>query len=427
MIPDAADVDVKNVNLNTHHVNVVVPTHKLKPFLALIRERLFGSATTNSPTTASSSSSFSTSTSTQPSALVEGGLLQQAEVRSSSSSNSSSSSDSTTSNVDVNQVWRQRWDNAPDVWKHFVVTQRKDYGLTPSEEQRIINNNYNYVETAELTRRARIGTTAITLTVGSISKFMLRALNTLHTHNLHSLHNAIEQRPINTGLLTISNHQSVMDDPFLLGAVLPSRILVNAQKMRWGLCSMDICFQNGWISRTLRLGKAIPIQRRGGIKQPFLRDAAMKLADGDWVHIFPEGRVRQKGMGYFKRGIGKMLAMAHESSGKLPMLLPIYHEGMERVMPQKVDSNDLESTIPKKGKSMYVVVSEPVDISHIFNRLMPECQASGGTKVDAPPCIKLYEEVADFLAVIMRLLRADARKKIKAEHDVDLGTPYEFS
>lgn len=372
--------------MHPNHGDVVGTAQKLTPFLTLIRERLFGT-TTNSI-----------------------GVKRGHD-----------------SSDDINKVWRDRWDIAPDSWKHFVAALKKEYGMTQIEQDRITRKNKDYVETADLTRQGRLGTAAIILTVGTISKLMLRAINTLHSHHLDTLHNAIEQRPLKKGLLTVSNHQSVMDDPFLLGAILPPRILVNVRKMRWGLCSMDICFQNAWVSRTLRLGKGLPIQRRGGINQPFLRDAAKKLADGGWVHIFPEGRVRQKGMGYFKRGIGKMLTMGLEDSQQLPMVLPMYHEGIERVMPQKEGSNDLESTIPKRGQTMYVVVGEPVDVSHIFDRLMPKCVESGGTKVDAPPCIKLYEEVADFLAVIMRLLRADARRKIKSEHDVDLGAPYEYS
>ena len=119
--------------------------------------------------------------------------------------------------------------------------------------------------------------------------------------------------------------------------------------------------------------------------------------------------------------------MSQESAGQLPILLPMWHAGIERIMPQKVDSNDLESHVPKRGQTMYVFIGEPVDVSHIFDRMMPECQASGGTTVDALPCLKLYEEVADFLGVIMRSLRADARKRLRIENDVDLGAPYEYS
>lgn len=328
----------------------------------------------------------------------------------------------------VNGVWLQRWSTAPDEWKRFVGNIEKSFGMTDAEEQKISSRNNTYVHTAELRRRAHLGTSALCLTVGTFSKVLLNQMNTMHVHRLEILHDAIERREKGRGLLTVCNHQSVMDDPFLLGSLLPARILVNAQNMRWGLCSLDICFQERWISRTLRLGKALPIRRRGGMGQQFLRDAGDKLSNGDWVHVFPEGRVRQWGMGYFKRGVGKVLAIAYEKhNGHLPLIVPMYHEGIEQVMPHHADTNKLKSVIPRCGKSMFVLVGEPVDVTHIFRRLMPACQASGGTTLDSQPCLRLYEEVADFLAIITRLLRAEARQLVRKEYDVDLGQPYEQS
>lgn len=331
-------------------------------------------------------------------------------------------------NLGVNAVWQKRWNAAPDEWKRYTAHIEKVFGITDEEELRIASRNETYVHTAELRSQGYLGTSAICITVGTLSRIMFHRLNTMHAHRLGILYDAIEKREKGQGLLTISNHQSVLDDPFLLGSLLPARILINAKTMRWSLCSLDICFQNEWISRILRVGKALPIQRRGGVSQKFLLDAGKKLSDGDWVHMFPEGRIRQRGMGYFKRGVGKMLAMAYEANtGRLPLIIPVYHEGIEKVMPQRVDTNRLESTTPKRGKSLYFVAGEPVDVTHIFNRLMPECQASGGTAVDAPPCMKLYEEVADFMAIVMRLLRAEARQLIRQEHNVDLGQAYELS
>lgn len=370
--------------------------HVPTPFLASIRRRFFGT------------SSSKTEKKQQQREEIEG-------------------TQTTTSNENVNEVWKSRWDEAPDDWKKFVATLDKVYGLSSEEEDRIVKKNKNYIETPAVTERSHIATSIIMITCGTVSKLLLRTLNTLHPYNINIFHQAIDTRPKGKGLLTFSNHQSVMDDPFLLGSIVPSRLLINAKKMRWGLCSMDICFQNNFLSRLLLLGKGLPIRRFGGVSQNFLRTGAEKLVGGDWLHVFCEGRVRQIGMGYFKRGVGKILAITKEETGDLPMILPLYHEGIEQVMPQKVGSNELQSLLPQRGKSLYVVVGDPVDVSHIFDRMMPDCQAAGGTNVDAQPCIQMYEEVADFLGIIMRLLRASARQKVKEDRDVDLGEPYEFS
>ena len=304
----------------------------------------------------------------------------------------------------------------------------KRFGLTADEERKIRTKNVTYVETPPLSPyRSVVGSTLIISAVSAFSKLLLTRFNTLHTFQMHNLYDAIEHRPKGQGLLTVSNHKSVIDDPFLLSAILPARILLRAKEMRWGLCSLDICFQNALISRTLRLGKALPIERRGGLRQPFLQVAAEKLADASWLHIYPEGRVRQHGMGYSKRGVGKVVADAYERSAKLPLVVPIFHQGVENVAPQNQQTHKLESAIPHRGQHIYVMAGEPVDIAPIFERYMPACAADGGVQSDSPNCLRLYEEVADFLAIAVRLVRAELRKKVRQEHQVDLGNPYEMS
>ena len=44
-------------------------------------------------------------------------------------------------------------------------------------------------------------------------------LNNLHTHNLPALHSAILHRPPGTALLTLSNHTSTLDDPYIVTAL----------------------------------------------------------------------------------------------------------------------------------------------------------------------------------------------------------------
>lgn len=328
----------------------------------------------------------------------------------------------------VRRLWKQRWDNAPEGWRNFISNNAKVFGLSAMEAKKIMSKNETYVETPPLTSNGRLGTSLIIGFVGAFSKILMTGLNNLHMYDMDILYEAIEHRDNSLGLLTFSNHQSVVDDPFLLAAMLPSRILLNSGLMRWGLCSLDICFQSAIVSRTLRLGKALPVQRQGGISQQFLRNAAEKLSVGDWVHIFPEGRVRQVGMGYSKRGIGKLLAMTYEARQGLPLIIPMYHEGAECVMPQDKISNHLDSIIPRTGRNLFAMTGEPIDVNPIFERLMPACADAGGTKLDAAPCLRLYEEVADFMGITMRLMRAELRKRVRIEHDdIDLGDPYEFS
>lgn len=330
-------------------------------------------------------------------------------------------------NESTQSVWEKRWDESPIEWREFLINNPKVLGLTEKQEENIARRNQTYVDTPPLSENGGIGTAMIAAAAGFFGKVLLTTLNRLHTYRLDILYDAIEKRDSSTGLLTVSNHKSVIDDPFLLGAIMPRRILFDSELLRWGFCSLDICFQSALISRALRLGKALPIQRRGGVGQHFLHVAGRKLSNGDWVHIFPEGRVRQSGMGYWKRGVGRLLTMYYEAHQGLPLIIPLCHEGIEKVMPECPQTNDLISPIPRTGKEMFLMAGEPIDLNHIFHRLMPQCKEAGGTAKDPPACLRLYEEVADFMAVTIRLLRAELRQKVRADGKADLGDPFEMS
>jgi monolysocardiolipin acyltransferase len=58
-----------------------------------------------------------------------------------------------------------------------------------------------------------------------------------------------------------------------------------------------------------------------------------RLLEGDWVHVFPEGRVNQSGtlLHPLRWGVGKLIASvtANSPSGLPPLVLPIYHTGRQ--------------------------------------------------------------------------------------------------
>ena len=64
-------------------------------------------------------------------------------------------------------------------------------------------------------------------------------------------------------------------------------------------------------------GKVLPIVRGQGIDQQAMRIAAARAAAGDWVHLFPEGRVIYGGrLGPSKWGVGKLVCDCVTTSGK---------------------------------------------------------------------------------------------------------------
>lgn len=130
---------------------------------------------------------------------------------------------------------------------------------------------------------------------------------------------------------------------------MPWDVAVDPQRMRWGICTQEMCFpRNFTVAHALAgCGQALPIRRGGGVDQALLYDVARQVAAGCWVHVFPEGRVVQGSSlgldplttrssedltdkGRLKWGIGKLIA----HSPVPPIIIPFHHKGMAGVMPQ---------------------------------------------------------------------------------------------
>lgn len=108
------------------------------------------------------------------------------------------------------------------------------------------------------------------------------------------------------------------------------------------------------------IGKCIPVIRGGGVYQPAVDLCIKKLAIGEWVHIFPEGKVNMtKEHLRFKWGVGRMIYEAPI----VPIIIPIWHLGMDDVLP------NYPPYIFKFGKKITVNVGEPIDINDLVNEL----------------------------------------------------------
>ena len=58
-----------------------------------------------------------------------------------------------------------------------------------------------------------------------------------------------------------------MDDPFVIAALLPPHVLLDAQNLRWTLCASDRCFTNPVFSAFFQSVKVLPVARGDGIYQ----------------------------------------------------------------------------------------------------------------------------------------------------------------
>jgi monolysocardiolipin acyltransferase len=178
------------------------------------------------------------------------------------------------------------------------------------------------------------------------SRFIMTRLNHLEIDGAHRFESLLDRD--GRGLLTFSNHVSLFDDP-----LLPCNFgLPRYRDVRWVGADAINFFGSAAKAWLFTAGKAVPLIRGAGLDQPgfhFLRD---RLAEGGWVHIFPEGgrtRDPQARMRPFLRaGIGHLMADAR------PVALPFYHYGMHEVLP-------VSAKLPARGRTVRVLFGEPID------------------------------------------------------------------
>ena len=192
------------------------------------------------------------------------------------------------------------------------------------------------------------------------------------------------------GLLTFSNHVSMFDDP-----LLPCNLgLPQYSKVRWVAADALNFFGSPWKAWLFTAGKAVPIVRGAGVDQPGLRYLLERLKEGEWVHIFPEGKRTRKPVGLMadelKSGIGMLMAEA------LPIALPFYHYGMHEVLP-------VGSLRPRRGKRVRLVFGEAIDCAELAD-------GQAGKRVPS----LMTKAALDALQALERRVHPDARKTLEA-------------
>ncbi|KAM3070174.1 Lyso-phosphatidylcholine acyltransferase [Clarireedia jacksonii] len=266
---------------------------------------------------------------------------------------------------------------------------------------------------------------------GAISRCFYYRLNNMEVIGLERFKETLDRRKDpesrERGLITVSNHVSVLDDPVMWG-VLPLRYAFNPENLRWSLGSYDICFKNKILSSFFTFGQVLPTHRHaysehGGLFQPTIaqairllssqpfstdnfdaplskklpRKASMKLRSPDikdpfssgeltysttgtdvfpapaayssrkhsWVHIFPEGRVHQHPNRSLRYFKWGVSRLILESE-PMPEIVPIFIDGNQDIMHE---SRTFPRFIPRAGKNVRIAFGESIDGEKIFGDL----------------------------------------------------------
>ncbi len=193
----------------------------------------------------------------------------------------------------------------------------------------------------------------------------------LQVHNVDILNSALDAcRCDKRALVTVSNHHCCLDDPLLFGAVLQWTHLLDKHLMRlvsenttvpnacfntdfvdyrWSLAAHDVCFTQPWHGWLFARGKIVPVVRGWGVHQPGVDFCMDKINRGQWVHVFPEGKVNlDKKPMRFKWGVGRL--------AENTTLLPMWHLGMDEVLPNQ------KPYLPRILRKVTVLIGEPVSV-----------------------------------------------------------------
>eukprot|EP00891_Asterochloris_glomerata_P001077 jgi/Astpho2/1077/Aster-07458 len=269
-----------------------------------------------------------------------------------------------------------------------------------------------------------IGRTLVLALTHMASLLVLTVFNRSLILNHKQFLECLRFRSPDEGLITVSNHCSTIDDPMVLSALTPLWYTLGEAwhlGSRWSLCDRRTCYFNEMLgcavmlqrcpqapSRSnkpcrmcrvkpvltlaqagthacrqfFRSGKSLPVDRGAGVNQAVVRTAADRVLRGDWLHLFPEGKVNYTGQLFpLKWGIGKIICDVVRSGGSVPIVLPFYHSGIGAVLPNK-------HMLPGIGHTVTIQIGQPVDLSDI----VPRCQkAASVTEQQQVRQFKMHE------------------------------------
>jgi monolysocardiolipin acyltransferase len=118
--------------------------------------------------------------------------------------------------------------------------------------------------------------------------------------------------------------------------------------------------------------------------------------------------------------VGKLIAHCE----KTPIVVPFYHRGMDKVVPEKVLKNKKTkrastpiSPIPRTGNDVTVYIGEPIDFTEKIQAFRKQHPGALDTWRSTMESIHLYEEITLTIRSAVLKLEAEAWNRKKTDGD----------
>ena len=311
------------------------------------------------------------------------------------------------------------------IQKSMIKKRTRTRKMTTKKQTHTSNSNgNNNINTLLQQRRRPLGrfiTSIIKCIIVQTTYFIMKVLNRtyLHDRNNNLQRYIFNRNATDVGLLTISNHNSILDDPGLWCGTLPLKQLT-LDNMRNIIIVEELYYKSGNLSASILHGlNCLPIKRGDirGLESPQLEELYKRLNglhdddndDNDdnsstsmnhnnnrkreWCHIMVEGRILQPWrfklptgnslpqLGKFRLGAAKLIAT---SSPSKTIVLPIYHYGMSSIYPETPPKNPYEYHTTTNNDNDNDNDNGSNNNDNNNNNVMTATRISGKTKIRFP-------------------------------------------
>ena len=155
-------------------------------------------------------------------------------------------------------------------------------------------------------------------------------------------------RSLNPPFILMSNHLTLLDDLFLGPLLFFPKTLKGYEYIPYHAPEENNFYKIPLISWFMRKAKSIPLIRGRGVNQEGVSRLISAVKNGGMLHIYPEGtRSRDGEIGKPKLGVGRIVCETGTP------VLPVYHQGLERILPIGAKSIGF-------GREIRIAIGEPL-------------------------------------------------------------------